>query len=254
MIPEMLDAALDGPRAGDVGLRRGHRADRSRRAPRRGGARRASTSSSSTTSSRTRPPASRTSSCRRGFLEKTGTFTNAERRLQLVQAGADPPGEAKTDLDIFKLVSARLGYELPWDGPEDVMDEIAELTPHFAGVSYERLGRGGLQWPVAPDGTDRRSSSSTSSRCRAAARAWRRCRTSRRARGERASSRSSSSPAGGSSTTTSARRRGAPATSSCCRPTRLEIHPDDAERARRSPTATSSRCAARTARSASRRT
>src|SRR5262249_51218756 len=42
------------------------------------------------------------------FLEKAGTFTNAERRLQLVQPAADPPGEAKTDLEIFKLVSARL--------------------------------------------------------------------------------------------------------------------------------------------------
>jgi formate dehydrogenase alpha subunit len=88
------------------------------------------------------------------FLEKAGTFTNAERRMQLVQPAAEPPGEAKTDLEIFKLVSARLGHELPWDGPEDVMAEIAELTPHFAGVTYERIGRRGLQWPVAPDGTD----------------------------------------------------------------------------------------------------
>jgi formate dehydrogenase alpha subunit len=88
------------------------------------------------------------------FLEKTGTFTNAERRIQLVRAAAEPPGAAKTDLEICKLVSARLGHELPYDGPEDVMAEIAELTPHFAGVTYERIGRRGLQWPVAPDGTD----------------------------------------------------------------------------------------------------
>jgi formate dehydrogenase major subunit len=88
------------------------------------------------------------------FLEKSGTFTNAERRMQIVRAAADPPGAAKTDLDIFKLVSARLGHELPYDGPEDVMAEIAELTPDFAGVTYERMGRGGLQWPVAADGTD----------------------------------------------------------------------------------------------------
>jgi predicted molibdopterin-dependent oxidoreductase YjgC len=88
------------------------------------------------------------------FLEKTGTFTNAERRIQLVRAAADPPGAAKTDLEICKLISARLGHELPWDGPEDVMAEIAELTPDFAGVTYERLEGHGLQWPVAPDGTD----------------------------------------------------------------------------------------------------
>jgi formate dehydrogenase major subunit len=88
------------------------------------------------------------------FLEKSGTFTNAERRMQVVEAAATPPGAAKTDLEIFKLVAEGLGSELPYDGPEDVMAEIAELTPHFAGVTYERLGRRGLQWPVAADGTD----------------------------------------------------------------------------------------------------
>jgi formate dehydrogenase alpha subunit len=88
------------------------------------------------------------------FLEKSGTFTNAERRFQLVQAAAEPPDEAKTDLEIYKLVSARLGHELPYDGPEDVMAEIAELTPQYAGVTYERIGRRGLLWPVAADGTD----------------------------------------------------------------------------------------------------
>jgi len=88
------------------------------------------------------------------FLEKSGTFTNAERRMQVVQAAATPPGAAKTDLEIYKLVSERLGHELPYEGPEDVIAEIAELTPHFAGVTYERMGRGGLQWPVAADGTD----------------------------------------------------------------------------------------------------
>jgi predicted molibdopterin-dependent oxidoreductase YjgC len=88
------------------------------------------------------------------FLEKTGTFTNAERRIQLVRAAAEPPGAAKTDLEICKLVSARLGHELPYDGPEDVMAEIAELTPDFAGVTYDRLEARGLQWPVEPDGSD----------------------------------------------------------------------------------------------------
>jgi formate dehydrogenase major subunit len=88
------------------------------------------------------------------FLEKTGTFTNAERRIQLVRAAAPPPGAAKTDLEICRLISERLGHELPYDGPEDVMAELADLTPDFAGVTYERLEERGLQWPVAPDGTD----------------------------------------------------------------------------------------------------
>jgi formate dehydrogenase major subunit len=88
------------------------------------------------------------------FLEKAGTFTNAERRIQLVAPATEPPGEAKTDFEILKLVSAALGHALPWATPADAMDEIAALTPDFAGVSHARLGRTGLQWPVAPDGTD----------------------------------------------------------------------------------------------------
>jgi formate dehydrogenase major subunit len=88
------------------------------------------------------------------FLEKTGTFTNAERRIQLVRPAIDPPGEARTDFAILTAVSAALGNEMPYTSPEDVMAEIAALTPNFAGVTYERLGRRGLQWPVAADGTD----------------------------------------------------------------------------------------------------
>ncbi len=88
------------------------------------------------------------------FLEKTGTFTNAERRIQLVTAAIDPPGDARTDFDILRAVSAALGHDMRLGGPEEAMAEIAALTPEFAGVTYERLGRSGLQWPVAEDGTD----------------------------------------------------------------------------------------------------
>ncbi|MEO9175012.1 MAG: formate dehydrogenase subunit alpha [Gaiellales bacterium] len=88
------------------------------------------------------------------FLEKEGTFTNAERRIQLVKPAMDPPGSALTDLEILTRVSRALGHEMGFEQSEDVMREIAELTPDFAGVTYERLGRSGLQWPVAPDGTD----------------------------------------------------------------------------------------------------
>ncbi|MCW3008272.1 MAG: fdsA [Solirubrobacterales bacterium] len=88
------------------------------------------------------------------FLEKTGTFTNAERRIQLVRPAIDPPGEARTDFAILSAVSAALGHEMPYASPEDVMAEIAALTPNFAGVTYERLGRRGLQWPVTADGID----------------------------------------------------------------------------------------------------
>ncbi len=88
------------------------------------------------------------------FLEKAGTFTNAERRIQLVSPAIEPPGSAKTDFDIIKLVSSALGHDIPLETPADAMDEIAALTPDFAGVSFERLGRRGLQWPVSADGVD----------------------------------------------------------------------------------------------------
>jgi formate dehydrogenase major subunit len=88
------------------------------------------------------------------FLEKTGTFTNAERRIQLVEPAIDPPGAARTDFDIITTLSRELGHDMGFESPEDVMGEIAEMTPDFAGVTYERIGRRGLLWPVAPDGTD----------------------------------------------------------------------------------------------------
>ncbi len=88
------------------------------------------------------------------FLEKTGTFTNAERRFQMVNAAIEPPGAAKTDFEILTTVSRALGHEMGYETPADVMDEIAALTPEYAGVSHERVGRTGLQWPVAADGTD----------------------------------------------------------------------------------------------------
>jgi formate dehydrogenase major subunit len=88
------------------------------------------------------------------FLEKSGTFINAERRFQIVEAAIDPPGEARTDLNIITTLSRMLGHEMGWQTPWDTLDEIARLTPTYAGVSRERLGRHGLQWPVHPDGTD----------------------------------------------------------------------------------------------------
>jgi len=88
------------------------------------------------------------------FLEKQGTFTNAERRVQLVEPAIDPPGDARTDFQILTTISAALGHDMGFATPADVMDEVAALTPDWAGVSHARLGRGGLQWPVAADGTD----------------------------------------------------------------------------------------------------
>ncbi len=88
------------------------------------------------------------------FLEKEGTFINAERRIQLVSPAIDPPEGARTDFEIITGLSARMGHEMGLAGPSEAMDEVAALTPEFTGVTYERLGRGGLQWPVEADGTD----------------------------------------------------------------------------------------------------
>ena len=88
------------------------------------------------------------------FLEKSGTFTNAERRFQVVEPAIDPPGGAKTDFEILTTVSRMLGHEIGWQTPWDTTDEIARLTPAYAGLSRERLGRRGLQWPVRADGSD----------------------------------------------------------------------------------------------------
>jgi formate dehydrogenase alpha subunit len=82
------------------------------------------------------------------FLEKTGTFTNAERRVQMVREAVPPPGQARRDLDILFDLSKRLGYSMPHPDASSVMDEIAELTPQWRGISYRRLGSQGLQWPV----------------------------------------------------------------------------------------------------------
>ncbi len=70
------------------------------------------------------------------FLEKQGTFTNAERRVQLVEPAIDPPGDARTDFDILTTVSAALGHDMGFATPADVMDEVAALTPDWAGVSH----------------------------------------------------------------------------------------------------------------------
>jgi formate dehydrogenase major subunit len=88
-------------------------------------------------------------------LEKDGTFTNTERRIQRLYKALEPLGESKPDWEIIQLIANRLGAEWHYTHPSEIMDEVASLTPLFAGVSYERLeGYKSLQWPVAKDGTD----------------------------------------------------------------------------------------------------
>jgi formate dehydrogenase major subunit len=90
------------------------------------------------------------------FLEKDGTFTNAERRISRVRK-VMPPLAGKADWETTLGLAEALGYKMHYDHPSQIMDEIARLTPTFAGVSYDKLEEAGsLQWPCndkAPEGT-----------------------------------------------------------------------------------------------------
>jgi predicted molibdopterin-dependent oxidoreductase YjgC len=83
------------------------------------------------------------------FLEKDGTFTNLERRIQRIRKAVEPPNGILPDWRVVCEVSNRMGYPMPYQHPSEIMDEIARLTPMCAGVSYDRLDQpAGLQWPV----------------------------------------------------------------------------------------------------------
>jgi formate dehydrogenase major subunit len=90
------------------------------------------------------------------FLEKDGTFTNAERRISRVRKVMQPLA-GYADWQITCLLSNALGYPMNYDHPSQIMDEIARLTPTFTRVSYEKLDRlGSIQWPCTdemPEGT-----------------------------------------------------------------------------------------------------
>jgi len=90
------------------------------------------------------------------FLEKNGTFTNAERRISPVRK-VMPPLSGMEDWEVTAALSNALGYPMHYDHPAQIMDEIARLTPTFTGVNYAKLERlGSIQWPCndkAPEGT-----------------------------------------------------------------------------------------------------
>jgi formate dehydrogenase major subunit len=90
------------------------------------------------------------------FLEKDGTFINAERRIQMVRKVMEPKN-GYADWEITCLISNAMGYPMNYNHPSEIMDEIARLTPIFAGVSFKRIEElGSIQWPCnekAPLGT-----------------------------------------------------------------------------------------------------
>jgi len=82
------------------------------------------------------------------YAEKDGTFTNTERRVQRIRKVINPPGQAKADWQIICEIAKRCGYKgMNYSHPSEVMDEIATLTPIYAGISYDRLDPFGIQWP-----------------------------------------------------------------------------------------------------------
>ncbi|RJP71878.1 MAG: formate dehydrogenase subunit alpha [Candidatus Abyssobacteria bacterium SURF_17] len=82
------------------------------------------------------------------FAEKDGTFTNTERRVQRIRKAIEPIGDSRPDWQIISDIATRMGRDdFSYESAEDIFKEIAQLTPQYAGMSYERLEDGGLQWP-----------------------------------------------------------------------------------------------------------
>jgi len=88
------------------------------------------------------------------FLEKSGTFTNGERRVQRVNQAVEPLEGTKPDGQIVVELMNRMGYEQPDYDPSTLLEEISGIVPFFAGIKWDELGINGKQWPVAADGQD----------------------------------------------------------------------------------------------------
>ena len=81
------------------------------------------------------------------FAEKDGTFTNTERRIQRIRKAIEPPGEAKPDWEIISSLATLMGYPMQYSSAQQIFEEITGLTPSYAGITYRRLEKEGLQWP-----------------------------------------------------------------------------------------------------------
>ncbi len=88
------------------------------------------------------------------FLEKSGTFTNGERRVQRVNQVVEPLEGTKPDGQIVVDIMNRMGMDQPDYDPAQVLEEISRIVPFFAGIKWDELGENGKQWPVTPDGVD----------------------------------------------------------------------------------------------------
>ena len=85
------------------------------------------------------------------FAEKDGTFTNTERRCMKIHKAIEPIGKSLPDWQIISRLATAMGYNMNYQNPEEIFNEMTSLTPKsYAGMTYERLGINGLQWPC-PD-------------------------------------------------------------------------------------------------------
>lgn len=89
------------------------------------------------------------------YYEKTGTYTNTDRRVQLGRKAIESPGDARPDWEILCQISQRIGMEATYESPSDIFDEFAGLTRNYSGLSYDALETGGKLWPyLDPEAKD----------------------------------------------------------------------------------------------------
>ncbi len=81
------------------------------------------------------------------YLEKDGTYTNTDRRVQRGRKVLDPPGEAREDWKIIQDISNRVGLEMKYDHPSEIFDELVGVMPNYAGLTYDNLGPSGKLYP-----------------------------------------------------------------------------------------------------------
>ena len=81
------------------------------------------------------------------FAEKDGTFTNTERKVKRVRKAIEPIGSSRQDWEIICDLSTRMGYPMHYDDPSKILEEVAQVTPSYGGIYYDRIETEGLHWP-----------------------------------------------------------------------------------------------------------
>jgi formate dehydrogenase major subunit len=88
------------------------------------------------------------------FFEKTGTYTNTDRRVQIGRPVLRPPGQARLDWQVLCELSTRMGQPMQYDSPEEIFTELVSLSASYHGLTYEMLGADGKLWPLGPEQSD----------------------------------------------------------------------------------------------------